>query len=124
MTKTSELEEITHIFSLLGRREALNMLANSNLSDRDQKLLALRFVKGLSLDECAEYFCMCRNSVGKWQTKVARKLYQWIENRREASVLLHSINLQSSMYSLSEKIERSIKRDSLSLEKSMEPNFD
>lgn len=121
MTKNSETEEITKIFSILGRREALNLLANSNLSDREQKLLALRFVRGMTLDECSDYFNMYSNSIAKWQTKVCKKLYGWLNARHTATSLLHSINLDNITYHLSDKIEVALKKDVLNLEKQIEP---
>lgn len=123
MTKNSETEQITKIFSILGRREALNLLANSNLSDREQKLLALRMVRGMTLDECSDYFNMYRNSIAKWQTKVCKKLYTWLEARHTATSLLHSINLDSITYHLSDKIETTLKKDALNLERAMEPEL-
>ena len=123
MTKNSETEEITKIFSILGRREALNLLTNSNLSDREQKLMALRFVRGMTLDECSDYFNMYRNSIAKWQTKVCKKLYIWLDARHTATSLLHSINLDSITYHVSDKIETLLKREELKLEKSIEPEL-
>lgn len=102
MTKNSETEQIVELFSILGRREALTMLANSNLSERDQKLLALRFVKGMSLCECSDYFNMAPNSVGKWQTKCCKRLYTWLSNRSRAEQILDSLNMQNVTYHLSE----------------------
>lgn len=120
MTKTSETEQITYIFSILGRREALSLLANSNLSDRDQKLLALRMVKGMTLDECADYFNMYSNSIGKWQTKCCKRLYEWIERRQQAAQLLDSMKMSDVKYHLSENIDTLIKKDVLKLEKSID----
>lgn len=115
MTKTSETETITYIFSILGRREALSLLVNSNLSDRDQKLIALRMVKGMTLDECADYFNMYRNSVAKWQSKVCKRLYQWICSRQKAAELINSMNMPDITYHLSENIESSLRKAELKM---------
>lgn len=117
MTKRSESEQIIEIFSILGRREALTMLANSNLVERDQKLLALRFVKGMSLCECSDYFNMAVNSVAKWQTKCCRRLYEWLSNRTKAEQILDALNMQNVTYHLSENIDNTIRRNSFRLEK-------
>lgn len=116
MTINSETEQIMELFSILGRRESLTLLANSNLAERDQKLLALRFIKGLTLSECATYFYMRPNSIGKWQTKCCKSLYQWLMNRSRAEQILDALNMKNISYHISENIETTVKRTSMRVE--------
>lgn len=79
MRKTLELETIEILFLTLGNQEKILLLQNSNLNDREIKLLTHRLVQGKSLKECSEIFGIEEDSVNKAQLKAIKKLYLYLD---------------------------------------------
>lgn len=82
MRKTQELETIQIIFLSLSRKQKEELLANSNLNNREIELLSLRLIDGKSLKECADYFGIEEDSVNKAQHRAVKKLYLFISLKK------------------------------------------
>jgi predicted DNA binding protein len=75
---TDNFSYIKKYFSFLGRKKSIELIFESNLTDRERKAVILRFIRGLSIKECAEAFNIEPNSFSKFLTKVTKKLYNWL----------------------------------------------
>lgn len=77
---TKETNFIKTKFETLGRCDKLNLLSYSSLNDREIELLTKRFICGLSLKECSDFYGLEINTVSKNQQKAIKKLYQYLIN--------------------------------------------
>ncbi|MCQ2086552.1 MAG: hypothetical protein MJZ37_00550 [Bacilli bacterium] len=98
MKMTNEFIFCKNLFSTLGRKESYDLIDSSNLSAREREVLYTRFVKGLSLKECADLLVIEENSVSKALHRSIKKLYKWIENRENATQILSLLNIKPSKY--------------------------
>lgn len=79
MRKTKELETVQILFLALNKNQKLDLLTNSNLTDRESELLIFRLVKGKTLKDCSEYFGIEEDSVNKAQLKAIKKFYNFLK---------------------------------------------
>lgn len=75
---TKETEFIKSMFTRLGRNSKCQIIVDSNLTDQEAELLTKRFVNGLSIKECSEFFGLEENTICKKQCKAAKKLYEFL----------------------------------------------
>lgn len=75
---TYQMNYIKNLFNFMARNEKLELLENSNLTDREVELLTKRFVKGESLKECALCFNLEEDTINKNQLKAVKKLYSFL----------------------------------------------
>lgn len=93
MRKSDELKYCQEIITILGRKQSLEMLSKSCLTDRERKLVFNKLVKGLSLKECSEIMLIEENSVSKALQKACAKLYIWLINRDTANIIAQKLNI-------------------------------
>lgn len=102
MKQTDTLTFIKNLFYVLGKTESLKLLQDSNLTEREAKLLEMRFIKGQSLKEVAYELTIEEDSVNKCQSKVCKKLYTWIKNRNTIEQIV--VLLQCQDYTPLQKV--------------------
>lgn len=78
MKISKEVDFCKRLLMSTGRAEGLNILNYSNLTDREREIINCRFLKGLSLKECAEIFLMEEDSVNKLQKRICVKLFNFL----------------------------------------------
>lgn len=76
---TYQMEYVKNLFSKLGRSEKINLLAESNLNDRETELLLKRLVKGETIKDCSVYFNLEEDTINKKQLKAVKKLYSFLK---------------------------------------------
>lgn len=76
---TYQMEYVKNLFSKLGRSEKVNLLTESNLSDREAELLLKRLVKGETIKDCSIYFNLEEDTINKNQLKAIKKLYSFLK---------------------------------------------
>ena len=76
---TYQMEYVKNLFSRLGRSEKVNILAESNLNDRESELLLKRLVKGETIKDCSVYFNLEEDTINKNQLKAVKKLYSFLK---------------------------------------------
>lgn len=95
MKKSVELQYCQDVINILGRKQSMEMLCKSSLSDRERKIVYNRIVKGLTIKECSELLLIEENSVCKALNKACVKLYIWLINRETADILARQLRIAS-----------------------------
>ena len=75
---TKETDYFKVHFISLGKDKKIMILDNSPLTERESELIYNRFIKGLSLKECAELYGVEINSLSKHQHSIIKKLYPYL----------------------------------------------
>lgn len=79
MEKSKEVILCKRFFYNLGRFEKIKIIKNSNLDNRERKIIYSRFVEGMTLKEIAENLSLGIDNCNKIQKKAFVKLYSWLE---------------------------------------------
>lgn len=90
--QTEEMLFCKNLFNTLGRKESMELLNNSNLTDRERDIILMRLIYGKSLKECSDVLIIEQDSVNKAQKKAVIKLYQWINNKGKIIELIRLLN--------------------------------
>lgn len=93
MQTSKEFHYCKHLFFTLGKQASKELIRRSCLTKREEQLLIMRFINGLTLKECSNYFILEENSVSKALQKSAVKLYKWLQMREEASQIMTLLKL-------------------------------
>lgn len=78
---TLETDYIKSKLLSLKRSEKELFFEESNLNDKEIDLLKKRFINGMTIQECADLFCIEANTVSKKQHYAIKKLYQFLLNK-------------------------------------------
>lgn len=89
---TDELNFVKGLFNTLGKTESLKLINDSNLTEREGLLLELRLIRGKSLKEVADILMIEEDSVNKAQSKVCRKLCEWIRRKDTVEQVIALLN--------------------------------
>lgn len=78
MKTSKEVYVCKKLFYRLGRLEKQKIIENSNLDDREQKVLTLRFIEGATTQETAVKMNMTDDALSKMQRRIFKKIYVWL----------------------------------------------
>lgn len=92
MIQNDTLIFIKSLFYVLGKTESLKLLQDSNLTERESKLLEMRMIRGKSLKEVADILMIEEDSVNKAQNKVCKKLADWVKRKDTVEQVVALLN--------------------------------
>lgn len=78
MVKSIEVQTIKMLMQILGRNEKMKLLKNSNLTNRERKIMTQRFIVGLTAKETSEMMNMDIDTFNQAQKKIYLKMYAWL----------------------------------------------
>jgi len=91
----SETLLIKDLFYALGRNEKKELLYNSNLNDKEIRIMEMRHIEGLSIKEISEVLNIDIDTYNQSQKRINKKLYSWLTdkiNYKYISNYAHIIN--------------------------------
>ena len=82
MRESIQVAYCKNLFYTKGRNEKLKLLEESNLTDKEIKLLKLRYIEGLSIKEASEEMKIEIEAFNKLQKKVFIKFYTYLTDTK------------------------------------------
>lgn len=79
--ENKEVKFIKELFYTLGRSEKEAILKESNLDNKELKLLKARLIEGLSIKEISNLYGLEIDTYNKTYHRAMLKLYAWLERK-------------------------------------------
>jgi DNA-directed RNA polymerase specialized sigma subunit len=75
---TKEVDYCKHLFSTASRKDVLEIIQNSCLTDKERDIIYSRFIQGLNIKEMCEKYSVEESAYKQNQKKILIKLYNFI----------------------------------------------
>ncbi|MBR6552808.1 MAG: hypothetical protein IKT89_08225 [Clostridia bacterium] len=78
MKITKEVDYCKHLFLTTGRKQVLELIENSNLTNKERDIIYSRYLEGLGVKEMCEKYALEESTYKQAQKRILVKLYNYI----------------------------------------------